>query len=118
MTAAEAPAVAVRLCGSWCIHSRSTWMAFQPGGSTTGLAAHDGYLRMDVVIAVAAVAGFTGDQLFFWLGRTCEAPLRRRFPALFTHAPRLERLRWSPGSRAGAVVPTRARVGGRAAVAP
>ena len=61
-----------------------------------GLAAHDGYLRMDAVIAVAAVAGFAGDQLFFWLGRTCEGPLRRRFPVLFTHAPRLERLtaRW------------------------
>ncbi len=61
-----------------------------------GLAAHDGHLRLEAVIAVAAVAGFAGDQLFFWLGRTCEAPLRRRFPRLFAHAPRLERLtaRW------------------------
>jgi membrane protein DedA with SNARE-associated domain len=61
-----------------------------------GLAAHDGHLRLDAVIAIAAVAGFAGDQLFFWIGRTCEAPLRRRFPGLFKHAPRLERLtaRW------------------------
>ena len=61
-----------------------------------GLAAHDGHLRLEAVIAVAAVAGFAGDQLFFWLGRSCEAPLRRRLPRLFAHAPRLERLtaRW------------------------
>jgi len=61
-----------------------------------GLAAHDGYLRLEAVIAIAAVAGFAGDQLFFWIGRSFQAPLRRRFPQFFVHAPRLERLtaRW------------------------
>jgi membrane protein DedA with SNARE-associated domain len=61
-----------------------------------GLAAHQGYLRIELVVVVAAVAGFAGDQAFFWLGRYANAPLRRRFPRLFVHAPRLERLtaRW------------------------
>lgn len=57
-----------------------------------GLAANRGYLSLPVVIAVAAVAGFGGDQLYFWLGRRHGARIVGRFPSVAAQAQRLNRL--------------------------
>jgi membrane protein DedA with SNARE-associated domain len=51
-----------------------------------GFAAHQGYLRLIDVIAVAAVAAFAGDQLFFWLGRRHGSVLLQRWPHLSDRA--------------------------------
>lgn len=34
-----------------------------------GLAAHQGFLRLDLVIATAFAGSFCGDQMWFWVGR-------------------------------------------------
>ena len=47
-----------------------------------GAAASRGHLAMPWVIAVATVASFAGDQLFFYLGRAYGAALLQRFPKL------------------------------------
>lgn len=45
-----------------------------------GFAAHQGYLSLQVVLAVAFVGGTLGDQIFFWLGRAWGQPLLDRLP--------------------------------------
>lgn len=55
-----------------------------------GAAASRGHLAMPVVIAVAAVASFLGDQLFFLLGRRYGNALLARYPSL---QPRADRVR-------------------------
>jgi len=45
-----------------------------------GFAAHRGHLDPLAVLTVAAVAGFTGDQIFFWLGRRHGAAVLARWP--------------------------------------
>ena len=57
-----------------------------------GFAAHRGYLNLGWVIAVAAVAGFAGDQAAFWLGRRHGAALLARFPSIERQAQRVQRL--------------------------
>jgi len=47
-----------------------------------GAAASRGHLSMPVVIAVATLASFAGDQLFFHLGRHFGSDLLGRFPSL------------------------------------
>jgi membrane protein DedA with SNARE-associated domain len=47
-----------------------------------GLAAHRGYLSLDAVIALAAIAGFLGDQFYFLLGREFGPRLGARFPSI------------------------------------
>ena len=47
-----------------------------------GAAASRGHLAMPWVIAVATVASFAGDQLFFYLGRAYGPALLQRFPKL------------------------------------
>jgi membrane protein DedA with SNARE-associated domain len=47
-----------------------------------GLAAHRGYLSLQWVIAIAALGGFLGDQLYFALGRRYGARLLDRYPRL------------------------------------
>ncbi|HEX6020208.1 MAG TPA: DedA family protein [Burkholderiaceae bacterium] len=47
-----------------------------------GAAASSGHLSMPLVIAVATVASFAGDQLFFQLGRLYGRSLLERFPSL------------------------------------
>lgn len=47
-----------------------------------GAAASRGHLTMPWVIAVATVASFAGDQLFFYLGRAYGPALLQRFPRL------------------------------------
>jgi membrane protein DedA with SNARE-associated domain len=51
-----------------------------------GVAAHRGYLDPVAVVGLAASAGFTGDQFFFWLGRRHGERLLARWPSLAQHA--------------------------------
>jgi len=55
-----------------------------------GFAAHRGYLNPFVVVAIAAVAGFAGDQFYFWLGRRHGNAVLARWPALAAHNDRLQ----------------------------
>lgn len=57
-----------------------------------GFAAHRGYLQWHWVVAIAALAGFSGDQCFFWLGRRHAAAVLRQFPSLRRQADRVHRL--------------------------
>jgi len=56
-----------------------------------GFAAHRGWLDPVAVFAIAAAAGFSGDQLWFWLGRRHGAGILRRWPSLARQGPRLQR---------------------------
>ncbi len=47
-----------------------------------GFAAHQGYLQLHWVMLVALLGGFTGDQLYFWLGRRHGAWVLCRFPRM------------------------------------
>jgi len=47
-----------------------------------GFAAHQGYLSLPLVVAVACCGGVMGDQTFFLLGRHFGPGLLRRFPRL------------------------------------
>lgn len=55
-----------------------------------GAAAHRGLLPLPGVVAVAALASFCGDQLFFQIGRRWGPALLARFPQL---APRAAQMR-------------------------
>lgn len=57
-----------------------------------GFAAHRGYLNPLAVLAIAAAAGFAGDQFYFWLGRRHGAALLRRWPALARQTGRVQEL--------------------------
>ena len=61
-----------------------------------GLAASRGYLDFATVVAIAIVAGFLGDQFFFFLGRHRGQALLRRFPHWHERARRFDALlaRW------------------------
>lgn len=57
-----------------------------------GAAASRGHLSMPVVIAIAALASFLGDQLYFWVGRRYGAALLLRYPSLQPRAARVRGL--------------------------
>lgn len=57
-----------------------------------GFAAHMGYLSLPVVIATAAVAGFVGDQVLYWIGRRWGEKLFASHPKLAALRPRARRL--------------------------
>jgi membrane protein DedA with SNARE-associated domain len=57
-----------------------------------GLAASRGYLDFYTVTIVALIAGFGGDQFYFFLGRTRGAQLLARFPQLCERAQRFDTL--------------------------
>lgn len=57
-----------------------------------GFAAHRGYLDPLAVVAVAATAGFLGDQVYFWLGRRHGAWMLARWPSLTPQVARVQRL--------------------------
>jgi membrane protein DedA with SNARE-associated domain len=57
-----------------------------------GFAAHLGYLSLPAVIAIAAVAGFCGDQTFFEVGRRFGPRVFDRWPVLARARPRVERV--------------------------
>lgn len=47
-----------------------------------GFAAHRGYLAWPAVLAVAALAGFAGDMIFFLLGRRHGPRMLARWPRI------------------------------------
>lgn len=55
-----------------------------------GFAAHQGYLQLPWVMAIAMLGGFLGDQGYFWLGRWRGEWVLTRYPRL---APVFERAR-------------------------
>jgi membrane protein DedA with SNARE-associated domain len=57
-----------------------------------GFAASRGTLDIFAVIGIAAVAGFLGDQFFFWLGRKHGSAVLRRFPSVAQQSERVFRL--------------------------
>ena len=57
-----------------------------------GFAAHRGYLKLGAVLAIAAAAGFAGDQFYFWLGRRHGPAILARWPSLAAQSDRVERL--------------------------
>jgi len=61
-----------------------------------GFAAHRGRLDPVAVVSIAAVAGFMGDQIAFWLGRRHGAALLARWPSIGAKAGRIHALmlRW------------------------
>ena len=46
-----------------------------------GLAAHRGYMDLWMVIVIATIAGFLGDQFYFFLGRYKGSEILARFPS-------------------------------------
>ena len=66
--------------------------AFLEGESVlllAGAAASRGHLSMPAVIAIAALASFLGDQLYFLIGRRYGAALLARYPSLQPRAARV-----------------------------
>ena len=61
-----------------------------------GLAASRGYLDFYTVVVVALIAGFAGDQLYFFLGRRNGSRILARFPDAQARAHRFDALlaRW------------------------
>ena len=61
-----------------------------------GVAAAYGYLSFPVVVAVAVLGGFLGDQLFFFVGRRYGDRVLTRFPSVSAKVPRVQALlrRW------------------------
>lgn len=61
-----------------------------------GVAAAYGYLSFPVVVAVAVLGGFLGDQLFFFVGRRYGNRVLARFPSVSAKVPRVQALlrRW------------------------
>ena len=57
-----------------------------------GFAASRGYLDIGLVMGIAALCGFIGDQIFFWIGRMHGPAVMRRFPSLARKADRVFRL--------------------------
>lgn len=57
-----------------------------------GFAAHRGHLNLAAVFGVAAVFGFAGDQIAFWLGRRHGGWVLRRWPRLERHSERVRAL--------------------------
>lgn len=57
-----------------------------------GFAAYREHLDIGVVIALAAAAGFTGDQIFFWVGRRHGPAVLERFPSIGQQSQRVFRL--------------------------
>ena len=55
-----------------------------------GFAAERGYLELPWVMAVALAGGFSGDQLYFFLGRRYGNKLLTRFPSLQPRAARVD----------------------------
>jgi membrane protein DedA with SNARE-associated domain len=57
-----------------------------------GFAAHQGYLALPWVVALAFCGGALGDQVFFFVGRRHGLAVLRRLPRLARGAPRINRL--------------------------
>ena len=61
-----------------------------------GFAAHRGHLNLGAVLLIAALAGFAGDQFYFWLGRRHGAAMLARWPSMAKKVERVHQLlaRW------------------------
>jgi membrane protein DedA with SNARE-associated domain len=61
-----------------------------------GLAAHRGYMDFKLVVIIALLAGFLGDQFYFFLGRFKGQEILARFPNVEERAQRFDALlaRW------------------------
>jgi membrane protein DedA with SNARE-associated domain len=61
-----------------------------------GLAANRGYLDFYTVVVVAMIAGFAGDQLYFFLGRAKGQKILEKFPDARSRATRFDAMlaRW------------------------
>ena len=61
-----------------------------------GIAAHEGYLQLPWVIAAAFIGSFTGDQLFFFIGRLQGRKLLAKHPKWNARVNRVHKLmeRW------------------------
>jgi membrane protein DedA with SNARE-associated domain len=57
-----------------------------------GIAAHQGYLQLPWVIAIAFLGSFTGDQLFFFMGRFKGKSILAKRPRWQVRAERVHRL--------------------------
>ena len=57
-----------------------------------GFAAHRGYLNPYAVLAIASMAGFAGDQFYFWMGRRHGNFVLARWPSVAAQSERLHRL--------------------------
>lgn len=57
-----------------------------------GFAAHRGYLYFFAVLGIASVAGFLGDQFYFWLGRRHGPAVLARWPSVAQQSDRVYRL--------------------------
>jgi membrane protein DedA with SNARE-associated domain len=57
-----------------------------------GFAAHLGYLYLLAVLGIAALAGFLGDQFYFWLGRRHGPAVLARWPSIARRSDRIYRL--------------------------
>jgi membrane protein DedA with SNARE-associated domain len=73
--------------------------AFLEGETVLVLAAvsaHLGYLKLPIVVVVAAIGAFIGDNVYFFAGRAYGPRLMRRFPTLGKAVPRADRFvgRW------------------------
>lgn len=60
------------------------------------VSAHLGYLKLPIVVVVAAIGAFVGDTAYFFAGRFYGPRLMQRFPALARAVPRVDRFvgRW------------------------
>jgi len=80
----------IREYGEWFYALTFIWTFLE--GETfvlfAGLAAKQGALRLDILILVAWLGSFCGDQLYFFIGRRWGNAVLRRFP------------RWQPGVEA------------------
>jgi membrane protein DedA with SNARE-associated domain len=57
-----------------------------------GFAAHQGHLSLPLVLFIAFIGGTAGDQLFFWIGRSWDGVLLRRWPGVHARALRVGEL--------------------------
>ena len=57
-----------------------------------GFAARRGHLFLPWVMVVAAISGWIGDQIFFWLGRRHGTLVLQRMPSVAAQAQRVQRL--------------------------
>jgi membrane protein DedA with SNARE-associated domain len=57
-----------------------------------GFAVNRGYLYLFAVLGIAAVAGFLGDQFYFWLGRRRGRAVLARWPSVALRANRIYHL--------------------------
>jgi membrane protein DedA with SNARE-associated domain len=77
----------IRSYGHWFYVITFVWTFLE--GETfvifAGFAAHEGVVRLDLLILIAWLGTFCGDQCYFWIGRRFGPGLLERFP------------RWKPG---------------------